>query len=140
MVAELLEKLFLVVILSFLSGGFVISGSSSTLILLEETMLGPKGLQPSTFEGGLDDLENFQAWAEEIRTYMSSANPPLYEVLGQTASSKVPIDEDGLVAASQDVLRERAPSFERLQAKIARSSMTELAEQETFELDETDPT
>ena len=68
----------------------MISGSSSTLILLEETMLGPKGLQPSTFEGGLDDLESFQAWAEEIRTYMSSTNPPLYEVLGQTASSKVP--------------------------------------------------
>ena len=66
MVAELLEKLLLVVILSFLSGGFVISGSSSTLILLEETMLGPKGLQPSTFEGGLDDLESFQAWAEEL--------------------------------------------------------------------------
>ena len=138
MVAELLEKLLLVVILSFLSGGFVISGSSSTLILLEEAMLGPKGLQPSTFEGGLDDLESFQAWAEEIRTYMSSTNPPLYEVLGQTASSKVPIDEGGLVAASQDVLHEKHRALRVLQAKIARASLTE-PEAEASELDETDP-
>ena len=93
MVAEFLKRQFLVFTLSFLSGGFVISGSLSSLIL-RETMLGPKGLQPSTFEGGLDDLESFQAWAEEIKTYLSQPNPALYEVLGQTAASKVPIDED----------------------------------------------
>ena len=87
MVAELLKRQLLVITLGFLSGSFVISGSCSALIL-SETMLGPKGLQPSTFEGGLDDLESFQAWAEEIKTFMSQANPPLYEVLGQTAASK----------------------------------------------------
>ena len=110
MVAELLKRQLLVIILSFLLGSFVISGSCQTLIL---TMLGPKGLQPSTFEGGLDDLESFQAWAEEIKTYMSQANPPLYEVLGQT------------VKASQDILKENHRALRVLQAKIARSSMTE---------------
>ena len=110
MVAELLKRQLLVITLGFLSGSFVISGGCSALILCQ-TMLGPKGLQPSTFEGGLDDLESFQAWAEEIKTFMSQANPPLYEVLGQTAASKVPIDEEGLVKASQDVLRENPSSF-----------------------------
>ena len=69
---------------------------------------------------------------------MSSANPPLYEVLGQTASSKVPIDEDGLVAASQQVLREKHRALRVLQAKIARASLTE-PEQEAFELNEDNP-
>ena len=59
MVAELLKRQFLVVTLSFLLGSFVSSGSLSSLILTE-TMLGPKGLQPSTFEGGLDDLQSFK--------------------------------------------------------------------------------
>ena len=57
MVAELLKRQLLVIILSFLLGSLVISGSCQPLIL---TMLGPKGLQPSTFEGGLDDLEAFK--------------------------------------------------------------------------------
>ena len=123
MVAELLKRQLLVITLGFLSGSFVISGSCSSLIL-SETMLGPKGLQPSTFEGGLDDLESFQAWAEEIKTFMSQANPPLYEVLGQTAASKVPIEEE-LVKASQDVLKETHRALRVLQAKIARAGMTE---------------
>ena len=123
-VAELLKRQLLVITLGFLSGSFVISGSCSALIL-SETMLGPKGLQPSTFEGGLDDLESFQAWAEEIKTFMSQANPPLYEVLGQTAASKEPIDEAGLVKASQDVLKEGHRALRVLQAKIARANMTQ---------------
>ena len=64
MVAELLKRQLLVITLSFLLGIFVVSGSCSALIL-SQTMLGPKGLQPSIFEGGLDDLESFQAWAED---------------------------------------------------------------------------
>ena len=121
MVAELLKRQFLVVTLSFLSGSFVISGSCSSLILTE-AMLGAKGLQPSTFEGGLDDLESFQAWAEEVKTFMSQANPPLYEVLGQTAASKVPIEEEeDLVKASQDVLREGPQSFARASSKDSTS-------------------
>ena len=46
MVAELLKRQLLVIILSFLLGIFVVSGSCSALIL-DLTMLGPKGLQPS---------------------------------------------------------------------------------------------
>ena len=138
MVAELLKRQFLVIILSFLSGSFVISGSLSSLILVG-TMLGPKGLQPSTFEGGLDDLESFQAWAEEIKTYLSQSNPALYEVLGQTAASKQPIDEDGLVKASEDVLMEKHRALRVLQAKVARASLMTEAEQEAFELNEEDP-
>ena len=102
-------------------------------------MLGPKGLQPSVFEGGLDDLESFQAWAEEIKTYLSQSNPALYEVLGQTAVSKQPIDEDGLVKASEDVLKEKHRALRVLQAKVARASLMTEAEQEALELDEEDP-
>ena len=122
MVAELLKKQLLVVTLSFLSGIFVISRSCQASIL---AMLGPKGLQPSVFEGGLDDLESSQAWTAEIKTYLSQANPALYEVLGQTAASKQPIDEDGLVKASQDVLRENHRTLRVLQAKIARANVSE---------------
>ena len=121
MVAEILKKQLLVVTLSFLSGIYVISRSCSASIL---TMLGPKGLQPSVFEGGLDDLESFQAWTEEIKTFLNQTNPVLHEVLGQTAASKQPIDEDGLVKISQDVLRENHRALRVLQAKIARSKMT----------------
>ena len=138
MVAELLKRQFLVIILGFLSGSFVISGSLSSLILVG-TMLGPKGLQPSTFEGGLDDLESFQAWAEEIKTYLSRSNPALYEVLGQTAASKQPIDEDGLVKVSEDVLTEKHRALRVLQAKVSRASLMTEAEQETLELNEDDP-
>ena len=51
-------------------------------------MLNQRGTQPSTFEGGLDDLEGFQAWAEEIKTYLSQAHPALYEVLEQSSFLK----------------------------------------------------
>ena len=137
MVAEFLKRQFLVYTLSFLLGGFVFSGSWSALIL--RTMLGPKGLQPSTFEGGLDDLESFQAWAEEIKTYLSQSNPALYEVLGQTAASKQPIDEDGLVKTSEDVLTEKHRALRVLQAKVARASLMSEAKQEAYELNEDDP-
>ena len=138
MVAELLKRQLLVITLGFLSGSFGVSGSLSSLIL-NNTMLGPKGLQPSVFEGGLDDLESFQAWAEEIKTYLSQSNPALYEVLGQTAVSKQPIDEDGLAKASEDVLKEKHRALRVLQAKVSRASMMSEAEQEAFELDEDDP-
>ena len=138
MVAELLRQQLLVITLGFLSGILVSSGSCSTLTLRDMTMLGPKGLQPSTFEGGLDDLESFQAWAEEIKTFLSQSNPSLYEVLGQTAASKQPIDEDGLAKASQDVLKENHRALRVLQARIARASLPE-AEAEAFEINEEAP-
>ena len=139
MVAELLKRRLLVITLGFLSGNLGISGSLSALILYNKTMLGPKGIQPSVFEGGLDDLESFQAWAEEIKTYLSATNPALYEVLGQTAVAKHPIDEDGLAKASEDVLKEKHKALRILQAKVARASLMSEAEREAFELDEEDP-
>ena len=138
MVAELLKRQLLVITLGFFSGSFVVSGGCSALILCQ-TMLGPKGLQPSTFEGGLDHLESFQAWAEEIKTFMSQANPPLYEVLGQTAASKVPIDEEGLVKTSQDVLKENHRALRVLQAKIARANMTQQEREAAGTLNEEAP-
>ena len=122
MVAELLKTQLRVITLSFLLGIFVSFRSCESLIL---TMLGPKGIQPSVFEGGLDDLESFQAWTEEIKTYLSQTNPALYEVLGETAASKQPIVEDELVKASQDVLREQHKALRLLQANIARANLSE---------------
>ena len=138
MVAEFLKRQLLVITLGFLSGIFGVSGGLSSLIL-NKTMLGPQGLQPSVFEGGLDDLESFQAWAEEIKTYLSQTNPALHEVLGQTAVSKQPIDEDGLAKASEDVLKEKHRALRVLQAKVSRASLMSEADQEAFELDEDDP-
>ena len=125
MVAELLKRGLLVTTLGFLSGNLGISGSLPALILWNMTMHGQKGIQPSTFEGGLDDLESFQAWAEEIKTYISSSNPALYDVLGQTAVAKDPIDEAGLAKASEDVLKEKHKALRLLQAKVARANMTQ---------------
>ena len=70
-------------------------------------MLNQRGIQPSTFEGGLDDLEGFQAWAEEIKTYLSQSDPALYEVLEQTASSKQPIEEENMIKTSQDIMKDK---------------------------------
>ena len=39
------------------------------------------GIQPSTFNGGLDDLESFQAWAHEIKAYLAQLEPALFDVL-----------------------------------------------------------
>ena len=121
MVAELLKRGFLVITLGFLSGNLGISGSLPALILSDRTMHGPKGIQPSVFEGGLDDLESFQAWAEEIKTYLSSTNPALYGVLGQTAVAKDPIDEDGLAKASEDVLKEKHKALRLAASKSSTS-------------------
>ena len=122
MVAEFLKTQLRAITLNFLLGIFVSFRSCEFLIL---TMLGPKGIQPSVFEGGLDDLESFQAWTEEIKTYLSQTNPALYEVLGETAASKQPIVEDELVKASQDVLREQHKALRLLQANIARANLSE---------------
>ena len=53
------------------------------------------GIQAPTLGGGLADLESFRAWAEEIKTNMSQADPSLYEVLGEISFSKQPIKEGG---------------------------------------------
>ena len=84
-----------------------------------------KGIQPSNFDGGLDDLESFQAWSEEIKTEMSRENPSLYEVLGEIASSKQPIEEGDIFQASQRIMKEKQKAPRVLQAKKERASFTE---------------
>ena len=75
------------------------------------------GIQPSNFNCGVDDLESFQAWAEEIKTNMSKENPSLYEVLGEISSSKQPIEEGDIFQASQNIKqrqKEQASQKKRL--------------------------
>ena len=93
-------------------------------------MLNQRGIQPSTFDGGLDDLESFQAWAEEIKTYLSQADPAVYEVLEHTASSKQPIDEENMIKTSQDIMKDKHKALRVLQAKIARTNTANTLEED----------
>ena len=86
----------------------------------------------------MDDLEGFQAWAEEIKTYLSQADPAQYEVFEHTVSSKVPIDEESMIKASQDIMRDKHKALRVLQARIARANAPTL-EEETLSIDEEDP-
>ena len=99
------------------------------------SMLNQRGIQPSTFEGGLDDLEGFQAWAEEIKTYLSQSDPALYEVLEQTATSKQPIEEENMIKISQDIMKDKHKALRVLQAKTAKTNLTN-----SFEEDDQLPT
>ena len=83
-----------------------------------------------TFKGGLDDLEGFQAWAEEIKTYLLQSDPALYEVLEQTASSKQPIEEESMIKTSQDIMKDKHKALRVLQAKIARASLASSFEED----------
>ena len=116
-----MKQSLVLTILLFIS--FLWNRSCQTLSLGD--MLAQGGTQPSIFEGGLDDLEAFQAWAKEIKTYMSQTDPSLYEVLEVIASSKQRIEEKGLIQASQDALREQHRALRVLQAKTERASFTE---------------
>ena len=104
-------------------------------------MLNQRGIQPSTFEGGLDDLEGFQAWAEEIKTYLSQSDPALYEVLEQTATSKQPIEEESMIKTSQDIMKDKHKTLRVLQAKIARANLANTFEEdgELPPIDEANP-
>ena len=93
-------------------------------------MLNQRGIQPSTFEGGLDDLESFQVWAEEIKTCLSQADPALYEVLEHTASSKQPIDEENMIKTSQDIMKDKHKTLGVLQAKIAKTNIANTLEED----------
>ena len=89
----------------------------------------------------MDDLEGFQAWTEEIKTYLSQADPALYEVLEHTASSKIPIEEGGMIKASQDIVKDKHKALRVLQAKIARASAASTFEEdgELPPIDEANP-
>ena len=120
MVAELWMKQSLVTTLCFLLS-YLWSRSCQTSSF---SMLSQRGIQPSTFEGGLDDLEGFQAWAEEIKTYLSQADPALYEGFEQRASSKQPIEEENMIQTSQDIMKDKHKTLRVLQAKIAKTNLT----------------
>ena len=136
MVAELWMKQILVITLCFFVS-FLWNRSCQTSSL--NSMLNHLGIQPSTFEGGgLDDLEGFQAWAEEIKTYVSQADPAQYEVFEHTASSKVPIKEESMIKTSQDIMKNNHKALRVFQAKIARANAPTL-EEETLSIDEEDP-
>ena len=65
------------------------SCQTSTLDSMQEKT----GIQSPILSGDLDDLESFQACMGEIKRHMSRENPSLYEVLGEIASSKQPIEK-----------------------------------------------
>ena len=84
-----------------------------------------KGIQPLNSNGGVDDLESFQAWAEGIKTDMSRENPSLYEVLGEIVSSKQPIEEGDILQASQRIKKEKQRALRVLQSRNEGASFTE---------------
>ena len=89
-------------------------------------MLNQRGMQPSTFEGGLDDLEGFLVWAEEIKAYLSQSDPALYEVLEHTASSKQPIEEESMVKASQDIMKDKHKALQSVSSKVSKNKLSRL--------------
>ena len=92
---------------------------------LESSMQKQTGIQSSIFDGGLDDLESFQAWAEEIKTNMSQAKPSLYEVFGEIFSSRQPIKEGDIIEASQRIMKEKQRTLRVPQAKTERTNFKE---------------
>ena len=100
---------------------FLWNRSCQTLSL--DSMTAQAGIQPSIFEGGLDDLEAFQAWAEGIKTDMSKANPSLYEVLGEIVSSKQPIEEGDILQTSQNMIEKQRTLRRVLQAKTEKNKL-----------------
>ena len=55
------------------------------------SMMKLRGIQPLDCNSGLDDLESFVAWSEQIKLDMSECNPLLYQVLENIAFSMNPI-------------------------------------------------
>ena len=106
MVAELWMRQFLA-----LTSGFIMSCSWNKSC--QTSSLGiqkPKSILPLT-DSGMDDLESFQAWSEEIKKKMSLTNPLLYEVFGEIVSSKQPIEEGNIHETFQNIMEEKQISF-----------------------------
>ena len=57
--------------------------------------------------GGMDDLESFQACLEEIKRDMSQGDPSISVVLGEIVSSTQPIAEGDIFQIFQSILNER---------------------------------
>ena len=89
--------------------------------------------------GGMDDLESFQACLEEIKRDMSQEDPSLSAVLGEIASSKQPIAEGDIFQAFQSILREK----QRLRVLPPEKVRASFSEEEAHQLqliDEYKPT
>ena len=82
------------------------------------------GIQPSN-NGGMDDLESFQACLAEIRTTMSKKHPSLDVVLGEIASSKQPIEEGDIFQAFQSIMKEKHRALGVLQAEREREQASQ---------------
>ena len=97
------------------------------------------GSQPPN-SGGVDDLESFQVCMGEIRRHMSREHPSLYEVLGEIASSKQPIEEGDIFRASQNIMKEKQRALRVLQGEEERASFTEEEAYQPQPIDEEKPT
>ena len=93
MVAEFWMRQFFVLTSGFIMS-FLRNKSCQTSSL--ENMQKPSGTLPLSYSG-MDDLEGFQAWSEEIKAEISRQNPLLHEVLEEIASSKQPIEEENIM-------------------------------------------
>ena len=71
---------------------------------------------------------------------MSKTNPSLYEVLGEIASSKQPIEEGDIFQAFQNILREKHRALRVLQEEKERASFSEEEAHQPQPLDEYTPT
>ena len=87
------------------------------------------GIQAPTLNGGLADLESFQAWAEVIKRDMTQEDPSLNVVLGEIASSKQPIEEGDIFRAFQSILRKKHRTLRVLPAEKRASFAEEEAHQ-----------
>ena len=100
---------------------FELLGQASSLNNMQEH----SGIQPSSRNGGMDDLESFQACLEKIRTTMSKEDPSLDAVLGEIASSKQPMEKGDIFQNFQSILREKHTTLRVLLAEKVRASFSE---------------
>ena len=126
MIAEFWMRQLFVTTLGLIMS-FLWNRSSQTSSL--DSMQKPRGIR-LLIDSGMDDLESFQAWSEEIKKKMSRTNPLLYEVFGEIASSKQPIEEGNIHEASQNSMEEK----QRLSRVLRASFKKEEAHQQIDEL------
>ena len=104
----------------------------------QTSSLAQTGTQPPN-SGGVDDLESFQACMEEIKRHMSREHPSLYEVLGEIASSKQPIEEGDTSGASQN-MKEKQRALRVLQGEEERANFIEKEAHQPQPIEEEKPT
>ena len=135
MVAELWMRQPYVLTSSFIMS-FLWNRSCQTSSL--DNMQKPRGILP-LIDSGMDDLESFQTWSEEIKTKMSQTNPLLHVVFGEIASSKQPIEEENILQTSQKIMEEkqrvsRVPRASFKEKEAHQKHMTEPRSKEAYKL------